>query len=123
MIVTSIPTNRPSLPSKRPFGTIYNIGKQYLKVSGIYDKYNLRQYDPGYYFEKYSYKPRKRIAGKLGQELQKRFRTPKRRYVTKRYQQYQKQSYDSCWNNWNKSGFTSCKGYKHAFEHGQLRRF
>ncbi len=33
---------------------------------GWYDEYNLKQYDPGYYFDKYSYKPQKRVSGYLG---------------------------------------------------------
>ncbi len=58
---------RITLPSKRPFGTFYEIGKQSLQYYGYYE--DLKRYDPGYYIEKYTYKPHKRIAGYLGQKF------------------------------------------------------
>ncbi len=57
----------PKLPSKRPFGSVYELAKQGLKSYGYYEDF--KQYDPGYYFDKYSYKPQKRLAGYLGQKL------------------------------------------------------
>ncbi len=68
MIVTSQSTKRPTLPtSKRPGALIYETGKFIAQKYGFYK--DIQQYDPGYYFDKYSYKPRKRIAGYLGQKL------------------------------------------------------
>ncbi len=73
VIITGAKQKRPGLPSKRPFGTFYESIKYGLKTQGYYDKYDLKRYDPGYYHEKYVskyyYKPRKRLAGYLGQEL------------------------------------------------------
>ncbi len=81
---------RPSLPGKRPFGSIYNLAREGLKYYGYYDKYNLRQYDPQVYVDKYTYKPQKRLSGYAWQ-LQKRLRSPKRGYVAKYYQFNQEQ--------------------------------
>jgi len=65
VIKTAIKPKGPSLPSKRPFGTLYEVAKLGLKSLGYYDQ--IKQYDPGYYLEKYrkrySYKPRKRVTG------------------------------------------------------------
>ncbi len=67
VIKTVVKPRRPSLPSKRPFSNLYQIGKQAVKFSGYYEKYNLRRYDPDVLYEKhvkrYSYKPRKRLTG------------------------------------------------------------
>ncbi len=65
VIKTAVKPRGPSLPSKRPGQLIYETVKYGLKSMGIYDE--VRQYDPGYYIEKYrkryAYKPRKRITG------------------------------------------------------------
>ncbi len=67
VIVTAHKPKGPNLPSKRPFGTAYQVAKRGLQLSGYYDKYDLRRFDPGYYQEKYikkyTYKPRKRLTG------------------------------------------------------------
>ncbi len=71
VIKTAINVKRPGLPGKRPFGTIYEVIKYGFKSFGYYEDY--KQYDPGYYIKrfqkKYSYKPRKRVAGHLGKIL------------------------------------------------------
>ncbi len=71
VIVTTAKQRGPSLPSKRPFASVYEIGKKALRYYGYYDKYNLQQYDPDWYYKeyvgKYTYKPRKRLAGYAGQ--------------------------------------------------------
>jgi len=69
VIKTAVKTKRPGLPSKRPFGSVYELAKQSLQYYGYYE--DIKKYDPGYYVEKYTYKPHKRIAGKLGQILHK----------------------------------------------------
>ncbi len=69
VIKTGYKTRRPSLPKKRfgKFGYIYETIKFGSKELGYYNQ--IRQYDPGYYLDKYSYKPRKRVAGYLGQKI------------------------------------------------------
>ncbi len=65
VIKTAYKPKGPNLPSKRPFGTAYELAKLGLKSLGWYDQ--VRQYDPGFYLDKftkkYSYKPRKRLTG------------------------------------------------------------
>ncbi len=67
VIKTAVKPRGPSLPSKRPFGNIYQVIKTGLQSAGYYDKYNLQRYDPDYLYEKYvgkyTYKPRKRLTG------------------------------------------------------------
>ncbi len=96
VIKTAVKPSGPSLPSKRPFGTFYKIAKETLDYYGYYQQ--IKQYDPGYYFDKYKYKPRKRVAGYLGQKLheKKKFRN------TSYYNFYQKSSYNRNRNYWNK---------------------
>ncbi len=60
----------PNLPSKKPFGTVYQAVKSGLQFYGYYDQ--IKQYDPGYYVEKYTYKPQKRLSGYLGQTIHKK---------------------------------------------------
>ncbi len=69
VIKTGYKTRRPGLPKKRPgkIGYVYETIKFGLKEFGHYNQ--IRKYDPGYYLDKYSYKPRKRIAGYLGQKI------------------------------------------------------
>ncbi len=73
VIATGTKQRGPSLPSKRPFGSIYQAGKKTLQFYGYYDKYKLERYDPEHYYDeyigKYTYKPRKRLAGYVGQKL------------------------------------------------------
>ena len=94
VIVTGYKQKGAKLPSKRPFGAVYDIAREGLKYYGYYDKYNLRQYDPQVYVDKYTYKPHKRVAGKLGQILygtqkkQNRFRTSSRKLYEKRSKRY-----------------------------------
>ncbi len=95
VIKTAITTKRPSLPSKRPFASVYELVKQGLKTYGIYDDYGLQQYDPGYYMEKYTYKPRKRVAGYLGQTLHAK----STQVYSTNYYKYQKSSGCRDWNN------------------------
>jgi len=88
---TATRQKRVSIPGKKPFGTIYNLARRGIKYSGYYDKYNLRQYDPQVYVDKYTYKPRKRIAGYLGQKLhgkKKKFRSSRNSYFYKEPDQF-----------------------------------
>ncbi len=105
VIKTAVKPRGPNLPSKRPLGSIYEFAKFTAKQFGIYQE--IKQYDPGYYIEKYTYKPRKRIAGYLGQKLhekkQKSFKSPSRRL-------YQKQFHNCFWTNENFSRHDNCKG-------------
>ncbi len=86
VIQTNINVKRPNITSKRPGGLFYEFGKEALKYYGYYE--DIKQYDPGYYQEKYKYKPVKRVAGYVGQKiwLPKRIRSQQRCYVTKRNQ-------------------------------------
>jgi len=69
VIKTGTRQKRPGLPSKRPFGSVYHIVREGLKTHGFYQEYNLQQYDPQVYVDKYTYKPHKRIAGYAGKTL------------------------------------------------------
>ncbi len=99
VIKTAVKPRGPGLPSRRPFGSVYQAGKAGLQLSGYYDKYQLWRYDPDYLYQKhvrkYTYKPRKRVAGYLGQA----FHAKKR--IQTRYQVYKK--FSNCgskyWNN------------------------
>ena len=86
---------RPKISGKKPFGTIYKLAREGLKYYGYYDKYNLRQYDPQVYVDKYTYKPHKRLVGYAG--LSKRIRKKARSKVSKYYQFYQKRDFRSPW--------------------------
>ncbi len=69
VIKTTVKQRGPTLPSKRPLGTFYELGKLGLKSLGYYE--DIKQYDPGYHLErfseKYSYKPGKRLTGYVSQ--------------------------------------------------------
>ncbi len=99
VIKTTSRTKRPTnpRPSTRPTGLVYEVAKGLLQSHGIYEE--LKQYDPGYYIEKYqrkyTYKPRKRITGYAIQT--KGFL---KRYET-RNKFYQKPVTQGCWNNWD----------------------
>ncbi len=67
VIKTAIRPKGPSLPSRRPFASVYELAKYGLKSFGYYQE--IQKYDPGYYVQKYTYKPRKRLAGYLGQTV------------------------------------------------------
>ncbi len=54
-------------PSTKPFSAIYETVKFGLQEFGYYDQ--IRQYDPGWYFEKYKYKTGKRVTSKIAQTL------------------------------------------------------
>ncbi len=107
VIKTSLNVKRPNITSKRPGGLIYELAKGALQHYGYYE--DIKQYDPGFYMEKYKYKPVKRIAGKLGQKLwlPKRIRSQKRRYVVECNQLHQK--------------FNGCQSRSHNF--GSNNRF
>ncbi len=75
VIKTAVKPSRPKLPSKRPLGAFYDIARQGLEISGLYSKYNLQQYDPQVYVDKYTYKPHKRVAGYLGKKLWSKTKT------------------------------------------------
>ncbi len=56
VLKTGFDERRPNLPSKRPFGTMYQAVKLGLKEFGYYDQ--IRQYDPGYYFDQLNQRTR-----------------------------------------------------------------
>ncbi len=73
MIVTKSPAFGAS-PKATPIGTrqghvgtAVEIGKRLAEYSGVYK--DIRPYLPDTYVKKYTYKPRKRVAGYLGQKL------------------------------------------------------
>ncbi len=112
VIKTAVKPRGPSLPSKRPFGIFYEAAKQGLRTLGLYE--DIKQYDPGYYYERYSYKTPKRVRSKIAQELQKRFRPTQRRYVTQRYQFDQERCKLRSWNNWNPSNANHCESGEYS---------
>ncbi len=107
VIKTASRQKRPALPGKKPLGSIYNLAREGLKYYGYYDKYNLRQYDPEVYIDKYTYKPQKRIIGYAG--LSKGFLKTKRRTRTSSYQFYKTSGKYRRWHNWNKPDAISCE--------------
>ncbi len=104
VIKTATNQKRPSLPSKRPFGTLYQIAKTGLQYTGYYDEYNLQRYDPEYLYEKhvgkYAYKPRKRITGAL--QKTKGFLHATGNKFNK------KSSYNKRWCNFNNKQYSYC---------------
>ncbi len=79
VIKTAYKPKGPSLPSRRPFSSVYYAGRKALQYYGYYDKYNLQRYDPEVYIEKYRYKPLKRTAGYLGRALHAKTISQKKR--------------------------------------------
>ncbi len=88
VIKTAVKQSRPKLPSKKPFGAIYDIARQGLEISGLYSKYNLQQYDPQVYVDKYTYKPHKRVAGYLGKKLWSKTKTSNNKFRKTRRRRY-----------------------------------
>ena len=82
---------------------IYEIGKQVADIYGYYE--NIKPYLPETYIDKYTYKPRKRIAGYLGQKLyeKKKFRT------SSSSQLYQKRFHKRDWCNSSQSLDNICQ--------------
>ncbi len=119
VIKTSYKTKRPSVPKKRPgkFGYIYETVKSGLQEFGYYDQ--IRKYDPGYYLDKYSYKPRKRIAGLVGQKLHAK----KKLRSSRNYQFYQKFSEFQSKHKWYSRYKPSRKSGYVSFSYRRNRRF
>ncbi len=107
VIKTSINVKRPNITSKRPGGLIYETVKYGLQELGYYNQ--IRQYDPGFYFDRYSYKPRKRIAGYVGQKLwSKKIRyAAGNQFDQKRCDRQRGNWYNTCHNQSSKSSFKS----------------
>ncbi len=88
VIVTAHKPKGPNLPSKRPLGAFYEAAKYGLKASKLYAKYDLQRYDPDVLYEKhvgkYTYKPRKRLAGYVGQKIHEK---KKFKYSSRGFQQ------------------------------------
>ncbi len=113
MIVTQSKQRTPSLPSKKPFGIIYEGIKQGLKTAGLYQEYGLERFDPEVlhqkYIGKYYYKPRKRVAGYAGQKL-----WSKKKLHATRNKQYQKYSRYSSRNNLDSCHYRNSKGSQYT---------
>ncbi len=100
---------KPKLPSKKPFGAIYDIAKEGLKQTKYWREYGLERYDPDYYLDKYTYKPRKRLAGYAGQKIHG---LPKKKFFKTR-QFYEKSGKRPSWFNF-RSNFIhpgKCSGF------------
>ncbi len=123
VIKTAFKPKGPNLPSKRPFGTVYQVVKKGLQYSGYYDRYNLRRYDPDYLYEKYAkkytYKPRKRVAGYLGQKLHEK---KTRKLSSKRSYFYQKPVSFRWWNDWYKTRYSNSKSSYRTLSYRRKRR-
>ncbi len=99
VLKTASKTKRPTSakPRLRSPGGIYETIKFGLQEFGYYDQ--IRQYDPGYYIDKYTYKPRKRVAGYLGQKI---YGFPKKiQYRTSSRQFYEELRYNKRRYDWN----------------------
>ncbi len=104
VIKTAFKRKRPKFASKRPFGTVYDLAKHFAKSYGYYE--DIKQYDPGYYFERYKYKTAKRVRSKIAQTFQKRFKTYNQYRKTRSQRHYS--SYDNkCRKNNSKSSYCS----------------
>ncbi len=103
VIKTAVVPRGPKLPSKRPGSAIIDLTREALKVSGYYNEYQLWRYDPDYLYQKhvgkYTYKPRKRVAGYLGKALHGQ--TKQRPKFTSR-KQYEEYHTTFGWSQWNK---------------------
>ncbi len=75
---------------------------------GYYDKYNLEKYDPGFYYDRYSYKPQKRVAGYLGQKFHEKKIQPNK-YTSRQLNEECSLSGKLHWYNNNKSNFSKCR--------------
>ncbi len=62
------------------YGSIYTVGKRLVEFAGYYDE--IKPFLPETYIDKYTYKPRKRVAGYLGQTIhaKKRYKTGYHKY-------------------------------------------
>ncbi len=125
VIKTAYKPKGASLPSKRPFSSVYYAGRKALQYYGYYDKYNLRRYDPEVYFEKYRYKPLKRTAGYLGRAIHAR----KTRSIlrTKRVfgnQQHQERSFNrNCWCSCHEHNSVRKQSSKYSAKYDSNRSF
>ncbi len=113
VIKTAIKPKGPGFPSKRPFSSLFEVGKQITKTIGIYNRYELWRYDPDYLYKKtigkYTYKPRKRITGHA---LSTRGFLKKAPFsyskFGKTHSRWNTSSYDNkCRNAYSKSGYCS----------------
>ncbi len=105
VIKTGFRQKRPTNPRPRPspYGGLYEAGKAMAQYYGTYEQF--KQYDPGYYADKYvkkyTYKPGKRVAGYLGQKLHEKKRRFFKTSTSRRF--YEKCSRNSTkhWSNCN----------------------
>ncbi len=114
VIKTATRTKRPTIPGKRPFGTLYQVAKRSLQYYGYYE--DIKQYDPGYHIERfqkrYSYKPGKRLTGYAYQT--KGFLRKKKFRSSRGYKFYQKRDLFWRWNKWYTPERELRKGYKYT---------
>ncbi len=84
----------------------YEVGKIALKSLGYYQ--DIEPYLPDKYIDKYTYKPHKRLAGYLGQTIQKKLQISKRNASGYKFSQKGYDSSGQCWN--NSTIYRNCKG-------------
>ncbi len=104
VIKTNINVKRPNITSKRPGGLIYETGKAILQYYGYYE--DIKQYDPGFYQEKYKYKTGKRVRSYIASSIQKEFQVSKRYETSNKF--YKECGQQSRWSNWYKHGKNNC---------------
>ncbi len=111
VIKTAVKPKGPSLPSKRPLGTLYEVAKLGLKSLGYYNE--IKQYDPGFWVQKYrdrySYKPRKRLTAYALQTrgFLKKAPFANRRFRKTRGRLYNSPGFDKCSKNTGKGSYCS----------------
>ncbi len=120
VIKTAVKPKGPKLPSKRPLGSLYQLGKLGLQSLGYYE--DIKQYDPGYHLErfrdKYSYKPRKRLAGYLGQAIHAK----KKKFSSAHSKFYYQQAYNQYNFRWYNSEFRFSKSGKYPSNYRHFGR-
>ncbi len=77
-------------------GYAYEGLKYASRTYGFYQ--DIKPYLPETYLKKYSYKPRKRVAGYLGQKFHAKKKIFK--FTSRKFQQKCSRYYSKCWNNY-----------------------
>ncbi len=84
---------------------LYRVPEAIARTYGKWNEY--KKYIPSYYEEKYTYKPRKRLAGYVGQKIYKKKNGSYNKF-------YQKRRRSNCeYGNWSSKSFT-CKSSQHT---------
>ncbi len=109
VIQTSVKVKRPTSPkpTTSPYAPAFEIIKAATEWSGYYDDY-FQYLDPDWYYDKYvkkyTYAPRKRVAGYVGQKIHS-----KKKFRSASGNQFYKECTERLsWNNWYPGEFYHC---------------